>query len=311
VTPDEVPHLIAPPDTPRSSLGLWVFSVVALAIAAGLFIRYENRNAGSTASDGSAETVVTVPGATLDGGARVRVTSEPVGASVLVNGKLLGPTPLVIGSFAPGTYGLRIERSGCLPFNQSLTVTSTDSAVAHKLEALPTGALSVAVKPDGSEVLLDGELVGYTPLTIPAVPIGPHELLVRKTNFEPYTTRFDVVAGEEQVFADFELKDKIFAMLDGLMKSEPQRLAHYIDLGHYLFINNRMDESVEVWAQGLEMVNAPVDFDGPGFSGAKNMTREEMNLEIRLRREDESRFNKEPSTAKTSVRGNGPTARRR
>jgi len=281
--------------TPQKSSGLlWFITIAALAASVGLFaMRARSSHPTLTDENGVDGNVVNIPNSTVAGGARMKITSEPPGASVLINGKLLGGTPLVVDGLAQGVYGLRIERSGCGPVNRSVSVNGDGLTIHEKLEPLPTGALNVAVKPDGAEVLLDGELIGFTPLQIRAVAAGPHELLVRKTNFDPYSARIDVTAGESLEYADFELKDRIFAMLESQLKAEPQRLSHYIDLGHYLFVNNRLDDSVEIWAQGMEMVGGPVDFDGPGYTGVKNMTRAEMDLEMRLRREDDSRFNKE------------------
>lgn len=291
----EQPIIISAPPPPKSSGFLWLIAIVALAASVGLIVKRGTASgpASLTEEGGVEGNVVSIPNSTVAGGARMKITTEPAGASVLINGKLLGGTPLTVDGLAQGVYGVRIERSGCAPVKRSVTVKDDLVTLNEKLEPLPTGSLNVSVKPEGSEVLLDGELVGYTPLQIAAVTAGPHELLVRKTNFDPYAARIDVIPGEPLTYADFELKDRIFAMLESQMKAEPQRLTHYIDLGHYLFVNNKLDESVEIWAQGMEMAGGPVDFDGPGYTGVKNMTRAEMDLEMRLRREDDSRFNKE------------------
>jgi tetratricopeptide (TPR) repeat protein len=149
------------------------------------------------------------------------------------------------------------------------------------------------VQPVGAEVLLDAELVGHTPLRLSHVPAGTHELIIRKTNFESYAKRIDIQPGRELTFSGFELKDKILEMLANQVKNEPQRAAHYCDLGHYLFVNDKFNEAVEAFVKGLETLHKPLDFDGPGYNGKENMSPQELKLEQRLRLEDEGRFNKD------------------
>lgn len=226
------------------------------------------------------------------GSASLSITSEPPGATVLVNGSLVGCTPVTVEDLQAGDYGLRLERNGCKPLSRIVPVSGRAS-VREKLEPLPTGSVTVDVTPHGAEVLLDGEVVGNSPMKADNLPAGPYELLVRKTNFDSYLARIEVVPGETLVFSGFALNDKILDMLERNVKSEPQRLAHYIDLGHYLFVNSRMDEAVDIFAQGYAVMQTPLDFNGPGFTGEENMSREERELERRLRQEDTSRYQKE------------------
>jgi len=247
---------------------------------------------GPSSGSGGAGVVVSAGSPQSGSASRLSVVTEPAGASVLINGRLAGATPLSLEGLSSGSYSIRLEKVGCTPVSRHVDLHN-EVAINEKLATLPVGALAVTIKPLGAEVLLDGELMGNTPLSLDKIPAGVYELLIRKTNFDPYSARIEISPGDPLVFAEFELKDKVLAMMEGLTKSEPQRLAHYIDLGHYLFLNDKMDESVDVFTQGMEVSQTPLDFNGPGYSGKENVSPEEQALEQRLRKEDESRFLKE------------------
>ena len=222
------------------------------------------------------------------------VESEPDGASVLLNGRLAGATPLSIKGLSRGTYDLRLEKSGCTPLNKLVTISATGGAkVRETLSALELGALTVRIMPTGAEVLLDGEMAGHTPLSINNIPAGPHELLVRKTNFSSYSKHIEIQPHAESKFDGIELTDKILETMEGNVKAEPQRVGHYIDLAHYYFVNHRMEDAANTFLQGKEVLQTPLDFSSGGYPGKDKMSPEEIAVELRLRREDDSRFDKE------------------
>lgn len=224
----------------------------------------------------------------------VNIESDPEGASVIINGRLAGATPLAVTGLARGTYDLRLEKSGCTPIHKLITVSATaDSVVHEKLEPLALGRLIVNVKPDGAEVLLNGEIAGHTPMTLTKIPVGQHDLIVRKTNFSTYSQHVVIEAGVESKFEGIVLNDKILELLEGKVKAEPQRLGHYIDLAHYYFVNDRMEDAATTFLQGREIMRAELDFNAEGYPGKDKMAPDEIAVERRLRKEDESRFDKE------------------
>lgn len=78
------------------------------------------------------------------------------------------------------------------------------AAVRDKVFTLERpGKLLVASEPRGAEVLIDGQVVGTTPLEVELAP-GSHELTLRKSGFTDRTRVFETVEGVEDHFA-FEL----------------------------------------------------------------------------------------------------------
>jgi len=223
---------------------------------------------------------------TTDVSSRLAVNSNPVGASVFVNGRLAGATPLSVGGLKHGEYTLRVEKDGFASLVKTIQLGGADLELHETLKRNGIGSLSVDIKPYGAEVLLDGEVFGTTPLVRDDVPIGPHELLIRKTNFKPYMQRVEVSGDEQLAFKDFSLEDIVLAMLRNSVEADKQRVSNYMDLGHYLFVNNEMDESAEVYAKALAVANTPLEF-------APTAEATEKALEQRLRAEDMNRLNEE------------------
>jgi len=210
-----------------------------------------------TSSDGGVSAALPLQGSD------VQVVSEPSGASVFLNGRLLGATPLRLPVLPAGLYSLRLERHGCSSHQRSLEMNGKAQVIQAKLPPTPTGLLDVKVKPEGAEVLLDGELVGLTPLNLDGIPAGIHELTIRKTNYRPYTTVLRIRPGQTACYADGDqplLKDLILEMLDSLIRSEPHRASHLLDKGHYLFINNRMEEAARAFVRAEEVVSVRPEF---------------------------------------------------
>jgi tetratricopeptide (TPR) repeat protein len=225
--------------------------------------------------------------------ARLSVETQPAGASLLLNGRLAGSTPILVSALTPGPYAVRLERDGCQPLSFRVDLGSDGATLVRKLEPLPTGALVVDVQPRGAEVLLDGELLGYSPLKLDRLTAGTYDLLIRRTNYKTYAARTEIVPGKTQTYAGFDLGDRVLEMLEGTQHAEPQRVSHYIDLGHYYFVNDNLEKSVDAYARGMEADRLPLNFDGPGYPGREHMTDAERAFEVQMKRKDGERLLKE------------------
>ena len=215
--------------------------------------------------------------------ADVTLQSEPAGASAFINGRLAGATPLTVKHVPLGQYALRLEKEGFTPVVRTLALKKEGLTLREKLPQLPTSVIDVSVKPDGAEVFLDGELQGHTPLNLADVPVGAHDLLIRKTNYNPYSKQIVLEAGEPLVFKDFELDDRVMQMLNSNIAKEETRVGHYMDLGHYLFVNDHLDTAATAYAKALEVSATKLTF-------GKETLPEEQRLLERLRNEDRSRL---------------------
>ena len=214
--------------------------------------------------------------------AELQLRTTPEGATVFLNGRLVGVSPVNIASLRLGAYGVRIEKDGYIPVTKLILLGKVGSRLEQTLAPLATARMTIDAKPGGAEVLLDGELQGHTPLNLEAVPIGGHELVVRKTNFRPFARQIELAAGEPQIFR-FELDDIVLEMLNNNIAKENTRVAHYMDFGHYLFVNDRMAEASGAYAKALEVSATPLTFE-------KDVPPAEQALSSRLRGSDRDRL---------------------
>ena len=106
------------------------------------------------------------------------VESEPSGAVVLVDGKHVGSTPLLLSALLPGDRQVRVEAPGHAPWSGTAPIAPGASGrVLAVLAPLP-GQLSVDTAPAAARVVIDGVDLGLAPVTATALAAGPHRVAV-------------------------------------------------------------------------------------------------------------------------------------
>jgi hypothetical protein len=113
----------------------------------------------------------------------VRVTSQPSGAGVNVDGRNRGKTPLLLNDLGPGRHEYELTRSGHLPFHGEFTITGR------------FGSIVVTTDPVGAEVLLDSTSQGTTPdggLALAKVPYGRHTITARLQGYNDAVSTVDL-----------------------------------------------------------------------------------------------------------------------
>jgi hypothetical protein len=143
------------------------------------------------------------------------VKSTPSRAHVTVNGQWRGRTPLTLDALPFGNYVVRIVQDGYEVMREEVTLTVRDAShtIEARLEpkaragapapapaAAPaanlTGSLYVDSRPQGANVLLDGRLVGKTPLNLTEVPVGTHVVRIEMAGKQPWTVSQNVTTGK-------------------------------------------------------------------------------------------------------------------
>ena len=133
------------------------------------------------------------------------VRSEPSGAMVLVDGQLRGETPATVRDLPLGAHDVQVARPGYAP--ETRRVTLTRDAPARNLTVALTAALDPAAelpgaiyadsRPRGARVFVDGRLIGTTPLRLPDVVAGRHEVRLELEGYRTVTTPVAVSGGRE------------------------------------------------------------------------------------------------------------------
>jgi hypothetical protein len=136
--------------------------------------------------------------AAVGGSGRLDVTSDPVGATVTVNGVHRGRTPLVVDSLTPGRYTVAIT-SGSTTIRRNVTVTSggMTTVMASVVPARPEAGWVAIDMPFEAEILERGRVLGTTASPRIALPPGAHDLELRNTGLGfSETLGVQVVAGQ-------------------------------------------------------------------------------------------------------------------
>lgn len=124
----------------------------------------------------------------------VEITSAPNGAKVFVGERELGITPLTLKGAPPGTFRLKLERTGCLPEWAQLKVV--DRAVKLHVPLTPiTADVLITSKPAEAQIEINGTVVGETPLVLKKQEFGAHSAMIKKLGFVTRKVNWEVKSG--------------------------------------------------------------------------------------------------------------------
>lgn len=135
------------------------------------------------------------------------VTTSPVGAHIIIDGKDYGTTPKAMNNVPLGKHELRLEKEGCAPFKTTFNLEDKKRLSIN--ESLATG-LMVSVSTDGDldKVYVDNEYVGTAPW-VSEVGFGTHEIkAVRGNSVRKKTITLNFDGKDTDVKFSFALEDK-------------------------------------------------------------------------------------------------------
>src|SRR5690625_1801249 len=120
------------------------------------------------------------------------ISSEPTGAEVYIDSRLVGHTgSLNLLELEPGRYRIELRKEGHMPASRVEELRSGSTAFPHfRLTELRGGSAHVVSSPS-AEVFHGEERLGSTPLTVP-LPAGQQELLLVREGFRDLPVSVDV-----------------------------------------------------------------------------------------------------------------------
>ena len=132
------------------------------------------------------------------------VTSQPVGASVLIDGKARGSTPLSL-KLPFKDYEIRVSKEGHASRSRVVKVAGAEptrvDVALESLAPVETMAVIIASNPGGAIVFVDGARKGPTPLTI-SVTVGNHEIKLQAPELPDCVRTLGVTAVTRNAFYD-------------------------------------------------------------------------------------------------------------
>ena len=138
------------------------------------------------------------------------VTGTPE-ADVFIDGKYIGKVPLVRYELDPGTYSIRVAKSGYKEFRDTITIKAgEETEVEAELERAPTppgtGRVCIKSNPPFAWIIIDGKHT-WKQTNAPDEPPecfdlspGDHTIRLEKDGYKPYETIITVIAGTEETY---------------------------------------------------------------------------------------------------------------
>ncbi len=127
------------------------------------------------------------------------VASSPTGATVYLNQKERGKTPLAIDNLAADNYFVELRKEGYMLWKKAVRIDAGKRAIVDAIletEAAPKSLIKVSVDLSNAEIYLDGRLVGMSPSITLEVEPGNHDVEVRPVGRKPQTKSLRVEAGK-------------------------------------------------------------------------------------------------------------------
>ena len=135
---------------------------------------------------------------------RLLVRSTPAGAQVVINGQVRGTTPLALAGLSYDDYEMALQLDGYEAYEQNLAVSAETRIAAVNVELVRVstplaalvgvGSIFVDTRPQGVQVWLDRRLLGETPMLIPEVAVGSHEVEFKSDGYREWVTVVQVDA---------------------------------------------------------------------------------------------------------------------
>lgn len=132
------------------------------------------------------------------------ITSSPGGASVSLDGNVMGQTPasgaLKLNNIASGTHTVILTCPGYQQYSTGVTVTPntvTEVSAILTSSGTPTGTggLAISSTPAGANVFLDNVFIGISPLTMTTVAAGSHVVSIKLDGYQEYSVTTPVNTG--------------------------------------------------------------------------------------------------------------------
>ena len=119
---------------------------------------------------------------------RCDFTSQPDGATVIIDGMTRGVTPLTLYDLAPGRRHVRFELANYEGVDEFMFLREGGAVSKNAVLSPVKGILLLETEPAGCDISLDGVSFGKTPRLITSLDAkGAYRLLVQKPGYQPRT----------------------------------------------------------------------------------------------------------------------------
>jgi len=161
-----------------------------------------------------------------------KISTNPDGAEVYINGKIKGETPLDIVKIVAKKYEILILKNGYQAHRQNVVLKpgepgNLDVTLDKKTNR---GHIVISSTPEDVDVFIDSTFAGKTPLTVNNVAYGNHIIGFVKKNYDPRTGTFHINE-QQNTYLDISLEKRqniflLSALFPGLGQIKRKHYAH-------------------------------------------------------------------------------------
>jgi hypothetical protein len=122
-----------------------------------------------------------------DGPCKLEVATTPAGSMISLDGKVLAPSPLTVATTCD-KHKLDIAHQRYMTSTKLVSLTKPEDKIDVTL-GRPTHTVSITSQPSGATIFIDGHRAGTTPTTLSVLGFQQLKLEVKKTGYQPQTTK--------------------------------------------------------------------------------------------------------------------------
>ncbi len=129
----------------------------------------------------------------------ISVTSNPSGATAMLDGGSSQTTPCTFTGVSPGSHTVYVSKSGYTSVSRTVTVSggsTTQVSVTLNKVAPETGTIYVVSTPQGANAYVDGVYYGITPALATGLSPGNHQVRISLSGFQDWVGTAYVSSGQ-------------------------------------------------------------------------------------------------------------------
>jgi hypothetical protein len=138
--------------------------------------------------------------------------TEPIGATVVINNRPhTDKTPVTVSDLKPGTYTIRVEKAGFLPFSTDINVIDGKLVQLQKVVLDPKSVhATITAVPGEAEIVLvtDGKekKLGKTPQELDLDPASRYSLRITAPKHKDWTQDLEMPKGDDKLSIEARLE---------------------------------------------------------------------------------------------------------
>lgn len=200
---------------------------------------------------------------------RLEVSSELDEIEVLIDGELAGMAPGAIEEISRGAHVFEFRKYRYFPESREIEIEGLGRTQAAEVSLDPAwGQMEITSEPAGAEVLIDGELVGVTPLTAEVLETGTM-LQVAKRGYKTWEDQVFVKAGTSEAHPLIEM-----IVADGTLEVHSSPSGANVSVGGTfrgttparIELSPLSDHRVELFLEGYSTASRTVQVEPEGNS---------------------------------------------